>query len=96
MNICSDSKPERSERNSECHMQSRQRRRVPEPKALVTDMNRVRNSADHPRRQTPHLYMTGRHGKHDANESVHDAENYHRTKPRLPTRLAHIYRLTDS
>ena len=85
MNVCPDSKPERSERNGECHMQSRQRRRVPEPKALVADMNRVRNNADHPRRQTPHPYVTGRHCKQDANESVHDAENYHRTNPRLPT-----------
>ena len=84
MDECPDGKPECSERDGQCYVQRCRTRRVPESKTFVADMSRVRNGADHPGRQSPHLYMTGRQGKHDANESVYDAEDDHRTKPRLP------------
>ena len=84
MDVRSESKPECSECDGQSYVQSSRTRRAPETKMFVADMSRVRNGADHPGRQTPDLYMTGRHGKHDPYGSVHDTKNYRRPKPRLP------------
>jgi hypothetical protein len=85
MDVCPEGEPKRTERDSQCYVQSRRKRRVLEAKAFVADMGRAGNGADHPSRQTPQLCMILWHGKYDTNERVHDAEDYHRTKLRLPT-----------
>lgn len=42
--------------------------------AFVADMSRVGNVVDHPRRYPPDFCMTGRRGKHDANEKYTSGE----------------------
>src|SRR5207302_11378964 len=96
MDVCPESEPEGSERDGRCDVESCRAGRVPKAKSFVADMSRVRYRADHPGCQTPHLYMVGRHGKHDANEGVYAADYYHRANPRLPIRFSHVRQLTVS
>src|SRR5437667_1072575 len=95
MDGCRDSKPEGSEGNSQRDVPCCSTRRVTQPKAFVPNVSRIRRGADQPCRQPPHTHVSGGPGEHDADESVHDADENHDTSPLLPTCFVHVYGLVS-
>ena len=84
MDVCADSKAERSECRSKGDVQGRAGRRGAESKALVTDVTKVHHSADGPSCQPPHLRMIRGNGEGDADDRVASADN-RRDEPGLPS-----------
>ena len=92
MDVGADSEAEGSECRGDRYVQGCTYRCCAKLKALITNVGKVRHSADGPGRQPPHLRMISWESEGDADESVSSA-NYDRgEEPRLPGWFGHCRR----
>ena len=85
MDVGADSEAEGSECRGDRYMQGYTYRCCAKLKALITNVGKVRHSADGPGRQPPHLRMISWESEGDAYESITSADYNCSDEPWLPS-----------